>query len=157
MTTSIPALLIAATGFVLTFIFLVVFLRKKKLARLLHATLTILATTFLFYILNWEELTQRDFNRAKKKVVLTASREKLIGGVFLALYEDGTYELGNLRRVVTAGVFCVKADSLFLITTDTTHLPGASSKTSFIINKEELVEIQNTGIERLEVHENRLK
>lgn len=127
------------------------------MARLMHATLTILATTVLFYIVNLEEASKSAFNKAKKKVVLIASSEAPIGGIFLALYKDSTYELGNFRQVESTGIFKLKTDTLFLTPADTSHIAEKFSETSFIMKGKELIEIQKTGIGWLEIHGNKLK
>ncbi|WP_162055528.1 copper resistance protein NlpE [Pontibacter pamirensis] len=157
METSIIAMLVAIVGGSLTVVYLFSYLRKKEKVKLRNAALTFIASVVLFFTLVTVAANQYPDALPKKEVVLIAAREASLGGILLRLYADSTFELGNNRRVTSTGVYNLNVDTLVITTTDNSKLLKDISQTSFIIEEENLVEVNNTGIKFLEIHENRLK
>ncbi len=150
-------MLVAIVGGSLTVVYLFSYLRKKEKVKLRNAALTFIASVVLFFTLVTVAANQYPDALPKKEVVLIAAREASLGGILLRLYADSTFELGNNRRVTSTGVYNLNVDTLVITTTDNSKLLKDISQTSFIIEEENLVEVNNTGIKFLEIHENRLK
>ena len=150
-------MLVAVVGVSLTVVYLFSYLRKKEKVKLRNAALTFIASVVLFLTLVTIAANQYPNALPKKEVVLIAAREAPLGGILLRLYADSTFEIGNSRKVTSTGVYRLNADTLVITTTDNSKLLKDISQTSFIIEEEDLVEVNNTGITILEIHENRLK
>ncbi|WP_157963281.1 hypothetical protein [Algoriphagus litoralis] len=89
---------------------------------------------------------------------MSAYREAPIGGIWLAIYTDQTWEIGNSSREITAnGTYEIKSDTLILTAAQGTSIIGEIDQTSFIIQSESLIEINNSGILSLEIILNNMK
>ena len=92
----------------------------------------------------------------KDGMILSAVREASLGGVRLNLYQDRSFELVNVRgKPTSSGTFTLQGDTLTLTAT-TGKIAKDFGQTSFIIEKGVLVEVQNTGINFLEIDVNKL-
>jgi hypothetical protein len=154
---SIVVILIMAVGLILTVIFLIGYLIKKRKARLRNAAISFATVALSLLLLIVAEELFFSYNSENKEEVLVASREAPIGGILLKLYDDSTYEIGVLREVKSAGTYALKSDTLILTATDNPKQNGYSTQTSFIIKEGYLEEIEDTGIGFLEIHVNKLK
>ena len=137
--------LIIIVGTILTIYFFVVGLRdgkgfKKALLSLLGAFLMVNFLTFFDFI----------ETKTEKKKILIARREASLTGIELILYQNKTFDLGNLRKITKTGTYQIKNDTLVLSIYDTTF-------TSFKIKSNELLEIKNTGINWLGIELNKLE
>ncbi|RDC61926.1 hypothetical protein AHMF7616_00515 [Adhaeribacter pallidiroseus] len=141
----------------LTVVFLLGYLIKRRKARLKNAALSFSTGAFALFLLIVAEELFFSYNSKNKKEVLVASREAPIGGILLKLYEDSTYEIGVLREVRSAGTFVLKSDTLFITATDHPKQNNYITQISFIIKDGYLEQIENTGIGFLEIHVNKLK
>src|SRR5688572_24886895 len=92
------------------------------------------------------------FKNRNREVLLTAFREAPLGGVLLTLYSDSTFELSNLMTYETSGKFAITEDTLFISTNGSYKLLKNFTETTFLITEKNLVEINNTGIGRLEIN-----
>ncbi|WP_347159361.1 hypothetical protein [Pontibacter chitinilyticus] len=154
---SIIVVLIMAVGLILTVIYLLGYLIKRRKARLRNAAISFATAALSLFLLIVAEELFFSYNFKNKEEVLVASREAPIGGILLKLYEDSTFEIGVLREVKSAGTYVLKSDTLFIIPTDNSKQNGYTTQTSFIIKEGYLEEIEDTGIGFLEIHENKLK
>jgi len=150
---SIIVILIMAVGLILTVIFLLSYLIKRRKARLRNAAISFASVLLSLSLLIVVEELFFSYNFEKKEEVLVASREAPIGGIVLKLYEDRTFEIGGFREVKSAGTYELKSDTLFI----TAKQNGYFTHTSFIIKKGYLEEVESTGIGFLEIHENKLR
>ncbi|TPE42443.1 hypothetical protein [Pontibacter mangrovi] len=154
---SIIAVLIMAVCLLLTVVFLVGYLIKRRKARLRNAAISFATAVLSLGLLLVVEELFFSYNFRNKEEVLVASREAPIGGILLKLYEDNTFEIGGFREVKSSGTYELKSDTLFIIATDSPKQSGYITQTSFIIRKGYLEEVEDTGIGFLEVHVNKLK
>ncbi|MBF9252619.1 hypothetical protein I2I11_04890 [Pontibacter sp. 172403-2] len=154
---SIIAVLIMAVCLLLTVVFLVGYLIKRRKARLRNAAISFATAVLSFGLLLVVEELFFSYNFKNKEEVLVASREAPIGGILLKLYKDNTFEIGGFREVKSSGTYELKADTIFLNATDNPKQNGYVTETSFIIRKGYLEEVEDTGIGFLEVHVNKLK
>ena len=91
-------------------------------------------------------------------LVMYAWREAPIGGIWLRLYNDDKFKLGHLpESVAIAGSYKIKGDTLFLEGNKPIELLNSASKTSFIITKNRLLEINSTKIGALDISKNELR
>lgn len=146
-----------AVSLILTVIYLLGYLIKRRKARLRNAAISFASAALSLSLLIVAEELIFSYNFKKKEEVLVASREAPIGGILLKLYEDSTFEIGVLREVKSAGTYVLKSDTLFIIGTDNPKQNGYTTQTSFIIKEGYLEEIEDTGIGFLEIHVNKLK
>lgn len=139
-------------GLFLTFWYLIVYIFKKDRSQLRRAGVTFFTTVGVIILISVVEFLFIFSNTEKdnKNVVLVAAREAPLGGIELKLYNDRSFELGNLRKVKRAGTYSISGDTLTIANSD-------SVIASFLIEEKELVEIQNTGIHSLDIHENNLR
>jgi uncharacterized SAM-binding protein YcdF (DUF218 family) len=154
---SIIAVLIIAICLLLTVVFLVGYLIKRRKARLRNAAISFATAVLSFGLLLVVEELFFSYNFKNKEEVLVASREAPIGGILLKLYADNTFEIGGFREVKSSGTYELKADTIFINATDNSKQNGYVTQTTFIIRKGYLEEVEDTGIGFLEVHVNKLK
>lgn len=91
-------------------------------------------------------------NKKSDQLILSAYREAPLGGIWLALYEDETWEIGySSREITSSGNYTIMHDTLTLNTQSGKTILKDISKTSFIIDSKYLTEIENSGIRSLEI------
>jgi hypothetical protein len=92
------------------------------------------------------------------QLILSAYREAPIGGIWLGVYEDRTWQLGYSSVEITSeGTYQLAGDTLTLIANEGTTVIGESERTSFLIETKYLVEVENSGIRSLEIQRNKLE
>ncbi len=153
----IIVIFITAVSLLLTGVFLLGYLIKRRKARLKNAAISFATGALSLFLLIVAEEMFFSYNSKNKKEVLVASREAPIGGILLKLYEDNTYEIGVLREVKSAGTYVLKSDTLFIAATDNPKQNSYITQTAFLIKEGYLEQIGNTGIGFLEIHVNKLK
>ncbi|MCV9386991.1 hypothetical protein [Reichenbachiella ulvae] len=151
-------LLVGSVGFLvtLTFVIMAIFKNSKywKLSGISLATTT-LAVIALILI---QETILYPPNPKIDKLVLSAYREAPIGGIWLGVYNDRTWQLGYSSVEITSeGKYELAGDTLTLFANDGTTVIGDSKRTSFLIEPKYLVEVENSGIRSLEIQLNKLE
>ena len=144
---------IGLAGVILTlvFLFIAIFKRTKK-GLIRKAGITLFSSVMIIIVISVVEYFIYPINQKTDQLLLTAYREAPLGGIWLALYHDKTWELGFSSREITAtGTYQINADTLYLTAMDDTIIIGEIDKTSFIIGEKTLIEIQNSGIRSLEI------
>lgn len=146
-------------GILVTLYFLLKALFKKSSKYLKNAGISFISTVafaiFAFLILEFLLFPQ---NPKKEQLVLTAYREAPIGGIWLGLYNDMTWEMGNSSREINRyGSYNFINDTLNLTTTSAVSFHNNSTKIQFIIDNDMLMEVENSGIYRLEISLNKIK
>lgn len=92
-----------------------------------------------------------------EKLILSAYREAPIGGIWLGVYDDQTWQLGYSSIEITAeGTYKINEDTLTLVADQGTTIIGDSERTSFLIKQKSLIEVENSGIRSLEIQINKL-
>jgi hypothetical protein len=130
---SIIVILLMAVGLILTVIFLLGYLIKRRKARLRNAAISFASAALSLSLLIVAEELFFSYNSEDKKEVLVASREASIGGIVLKLYEDKTFEIGGFREVKSIGTYYLKSDTLFITASDNPKHKEYFTKSSFII------------------------
>ncbi|CAM3895046.1 hypothetical protein POKO110462_23050 [Pontibacter korlensis] len=146
-----------AVGLILTLIFLLGFLIKRRKATLRNAAISFASAVLSLSLLIVAEELFFSYNSENKKEVLVASREASIGGIVLKLYEDKTFEIGGFREVKSAGTYYLKSDTLFITASDNPKQKEYFTQSCFIMKEGYLEEVEDTGIGFLEIHVNKLK
>jgi len=144
-------------GLILTVIFLLGYLIKRRKTRLRNAAISFATAALSFSLLITAEGLFFSYNSEDKKEVLVASREAPIGGILLKLYKDGTFEIGGFRKVQTTGRYEIKSDTLFITAAKSPNQTESFTQTTFIIKEAHLEEVENTGIGFLNIHVKKLK
>ncbi|WP_339754579.1 hypothetical protein [Algoriphagus aquimarinus] len=91
-------------------------------------------------------------NQKSDQLILSAYREAPLGGIWLALYDDQTWEIGySSREITSSGNYFIRHDTLTLNAQSGKTILQDISKTSFIIDSKNLREIENSGIRALEI------
>jgi hypothetical protein len=140
----------------LTFLLLSVFKRTRK-GKLKLAIITFFSTVAVIVIITLVEFQLYPINQKTDKLLLTAYREAPLGGIWLALYNDSTWEIGFSSREITAnGTYELKSDTLTLSATEGTTVVGQTIKTSFVVESDRLIEVENSGIKALEIKINKI-
>jgi hypothetical protein len=141
----------------LTFLLLRVFKRTRK-GKLKLAIISLFSTAAIIGIITLVEFQLFPTNKKTDKLLLTAYREAPIGGIWLALYNDSTWEIGFSSREITEnGTYILRSDTLTLFATEGTAVVGQTTKTSFVIESDRLIEVENSGIKALEIKINKIK
>ncbi len=157
--TGLIKLLIGLAGLTSTFIllFLSAFKRTRS-GKLRLAGIVFFSTVGLILIITVIEFQVYPKNPKADQLIMSAYREAPIGGIWLAIYTDQTWEIGNSSREITAnGTYEIKSDTLILTAAQGTSIIGEIDQTSFIIQSESLIEINNSGILSLEIILNNMK
>ena len=90
--------------------------------------------------------------------MLTGFREAPLGAYWLGVYNDSTWELGNSsREIEVRGTYTFSGDTLYLKTLGGTAFYNGSTRNSFVISGDDLVEVDNSGIKGLKIGLNKLK
>lgn len=135
----------------LAFIIIAIIKRKSKHWKKSIYSLLISGAVVILLILV-HEVILFPTNPKLDELVLTAYREAPIGGYWLGLYNDSTWEFGNSSREIEFdGTFEIIGDTLFLSTSPGSTFYNGKSSNQFLIQSEDLVEIENTGIKGLKI------
>jgi hypothetical protein len=143
--------LIGLTGLVVTFIYLILALIRRKRSNFRMALAVFLSTTGIIIVFSVGVFLVRDRAKdyAEKETLLVAMREASLGGIHLRIYVDSTYDLGNESGVTLKGRVKIYSDTLLLLRHD-------SIVKSFVLEDKFLTEISNSGIRFLEIESNKL-
>lgn len=124
----------------------------KRIVKILEIIVVALGALLLVLVLLFPS------REPKQGLVLSAYREAAIGGIFLGLYDDNSFELGNVSGSYTEkGFYIIKGDTLLLLAGKATKLRKEYNQLSFLIQENVLIEIPNTGINFLEIDKNKLR
>lgn len=150
---------IGFAGLLLTFIFLGrALIKRRKRNSLKYAAINFFSTAIIILVITVVEFLLYPTNPKTDKLLLTAYREAPLGGIWLALYTDQTWELGYSSREITAtGTFALSGDTLSIKSKDGSRIIGEIEETMFLIHQNNLVELKNSGIKSLEIKINNLE
>ena len=150
--------LIGLVGVLTTLVFLSLSLFKRtRRGKLKTAGITFFTTVATILIITAFEFLIYPPNRNKDKLVLTAFREAPLGAYWLGLYDDSTWELGNSsREIKVKGTFTINGDTLNFKTLGGTAFYNGDTKKRFLIQENDLIEIENTGIGGLKIGLNKI-
>ncbi|RAI84847.1 hypothetical protein [Algoriphagus yeomjeoni] len=138
---------LASLFFLITFIF-----SRHKKSKLKIAAWTFTSTVGVILLIITVDLFLFPINQKSDHLILSAYREAPLGGIWLALYDDQTWEMGySSREITSSGNYTIRHDTLTLNAQSGKTILGEISKTSFIINSKNLTEIENSGIRSLEI------
>ena len=128
-----------------------IFSRHKK-GKLKIAAWTFTSTVGVILLIVIVDLFLFPINKKSDQLILSAYREAPLGGIWLALYDDQTWEMGySSREITSSGNFTIRHDTLTLNAQSGQTILKDISKTSFIIDSKNLTEIENSGINYLEI------
>ncbi|WP_277477160.1 hypothetical protein [Catalinimonas alkaloidigena] len=148
---------IGLIGLLLTFVyFIVAVANKNKREKFKTAAKVFFSTAAFVIIISVIEFLVYPSNSKSSEIILEAYREAPIGGIWLALYEDKTWELGNSSREVRIkGQYQISGDTLIIIADQENEI-NADVKRTFVIDRERLIETTKTGIHSLEILTNKI-
>ncbi|MEM9671633.1 MAG: hypothetical protein ACFB15_28450 [Cyclobacteriaceae bacterium] len=149
---------IGLVGLLLTFIYLIVaVVNKHKRGKLKTAAVVFFSTAGLLIAISIIEFFVYSSNEEPRGVVIKAYREAPIGGVWLALYEDSTWELRNSSREIRAkGEYQITGDTVTMIAEEGYGIANDVAEISFLIKKKRLIETSKSGINILEIRINNI-
>lgn len=150
--------LTAIVGTVVTLAFLLSSIFRGKRAVMLRMSgVTFSLTIAAILILTGIEFMLYPENQKLDQIVLSAHRQAPIGAIWLGLYSDSTWEIGNSpREINTRGIYSIHGDSLELKTLSGTEFYKGDSVKWFVFQDDDLVEVKNTGIRSLRIYVNKL-
>jgi hypothetical protein len=156
--TGLIKFIIGLVGVIGTLIFLLLSAFKRtKQGKSRLAGITFFSTAVLIVIISIIEFQVYPTNSKTDQLLLTAYREAPLGGIWLAIYDDRTWELGYSSREITAsGTYQLKSDTLILTAANGTTIIGQTERTSFVIESNRLMEVKNSGIRSLEIMVNKM-
>lgn len=146
-------LFVGVLGSLASLFFLItgIFSRHKK-DRLKMALWTFTSTVGVILLIVIVDLFLFPINKKSDQLILSAYREASLGGIWLALYDDQTWEMGySSREITSTGNYTIKHDTLTLHAQSGKTILKDISNTSFIIDSKNLTEIENSGIRSLEI------
>lgn len=142
---------ILGTSVCLIILIITIFSRHKK-GKLKIATWTFSSTIGVILLIIIVDLFLFPINQKSDHLILSAYREAPLGGIWLALYDDQTWEIGySSREITSSGNYLIRHDTLTLNAQSDKTILKDISKTSFIIDSKNLIEIENSGIRSLEI------
>ncbi len=152
-------LLVAFVGLITTLTFVVIAIFKKNSKNWKRSGISLATTTLAVIVLILvQETILYPPNPKTEQLLLSAYREAPIGGIWLGVYNDQTWQLGYSSVEITSeGTYEVAGDTITLIAYDGTTVIGEAERTSFLIEPKYLVEVENSGIRSLEIQLNKLK
>ena len=156
--TGLLKFIIGLIGLLMTIAFLTLaaFNRNRK-GKLQNAGVSFLVTIILILSIWGLEFLMYPTNSKLDKLVLSAYREAPIGAYWLGLYEDHTWQFGNSSREIEySGTWVISGDTLHLNSLFDTAFYNGQTKNSFLIEKNNLIEIEDNGIHVLEIGINKL-
>lgn len=144
---------IGVLGGLVSVIFLLISLfKRKKRGKLKIAAISFLGSILLILIVTLVELFLFPTNKKTDQLILVAYREAPIGGIWLGLYDDETWELGySSREITSSGNYIIQHDTLTINAQSGKTILKDITETSFIIGSKNLLEIENSGIRSLEI------
>lgn len=157
--TSLFKFFIGLIGVVAVIILLILsaFKRTRK-NKLWYAGISFLSTFILILAVTGLEFLMFPTNEKQDQLVLTGFREAPLGAYWLGVYNDSTWELGNSsREIEVRGTYTFSGDTLYLKTLGGTAFYNGSTRNSFVISGDDLVEVDNSGIKGLKIGLNKLK
>lgn len=146
-------LFVGILGSLVSLFFLIssIFSRHKK-GKLKITAWTFTSTVGVILLIIIVDLFLFPLNKKSDQLILSAYREAPLGGIWLALYDDQTWEMGySSREITSSGNFTIRYDTLTLNAQSGKTILKDISKTSFIIDSKNLTEIENSGINYLEI------
>jgi len=146
-------------GIVVTLMFTLIAIFKRNSKKWRRAGISLVTSTVVIIslILVYETILYPP-NPKIEQLVLFAYREAPLGGVWLGIYEDQTWQIGYSSVEITSeGSYLLNGDTLTLIASPGTTIIGESKRISFIIDPKYLVEVKNSGIRFLEIKMNKLE
>ena len=157
--TTLIILFILVIGLTLTVFLLIRALIKNKKERWKQARISGLTTVVVVIILfTVQELVLYPTNPKLDKLVFVAHREAPIGAYWLGLYDDSTWDFGvSSREVEFSGTYQLNGDTIELTTFDELTFYKGETEKKFIIDQEDIWEVENSGIRGLEIKLNKLK
>ena len=152
-------LLAGILGIIVTLTFTVIAIIKRSSKNWRRAGFSLLSSgTIVIILILVHEVILFPPNPKVEQLVLTAYREAPIGGIWLGVYNDQTWQLGYSSVEITSeGTYQLVGDTLTLTAIEGTTVIGESERTSFIIEPRYLVEVKNSGIRSLEIQLNKLE
>ncbi len=150
--------LVGLLGLVLTSIFIVLALFKRNAKNWKRVGISFFGTAALIIILILiQEVFLYPPNPKIEQLVLSAYREAPIGGYWLGLYNDSTWEFGNSpREIEVFGTYTIIRDTLNLVASEGKIFYDGTTTNAFLINETGLIEIENSGIKWLSIGMNKL-
>ena len=151
-------LLTGTIGVLVTLFFAIVALIKRNSANWKSSGIS-LATTIVVIVsmIFVQETILYPPNPKIGQLVLSAYREAPIGGIWLGIYDDNTWQLGYSSKEITSeGTYRIFGDTLQLVANNGTTVIGDFNQTAFIIKAKSLIELNNSGIRSLEILQNKL-
>lgn len=141
-----------------TLLFLILaLLNRNKKGKLKIAGLTFIISVAIIVLITLVEFLIYPVNPKTEQLILTAYREAPLGGIWLALYDDETWELGYSSREITSkGTYKFHNDTLTIFAQEGQKIVKEIEQTSFTFDSGKLVEIQNSGIKVLEIQINKM-
>jgi hypothetical protein len=152
-------LLVGTVGLIVTLTFAVIAIFKKNSKNWKRSGISLATTTVaVIALILIQETILYPPNPKIDQLILSAYREAPIGGIWLGVYEDRTWQLGYSSVEITSeGTYQLAGDTLTLIANEGTTVIGESERTSFLIETKYLVEVENFGIRSLEIQLNKLE
>lgn len=157
--TGLIKFLLGLVGILATFVFLAIALfSKNKKGKIRTAGITFFTTATILILITIVEFLIFPINPKTEQIVLTAYREAPIGGIWLTLYNDNTWEMGySSREISSNGTYIFENDTLTIYATSEEGIINNLKKTSFTFNSNKLIEIENSGIRMLEIKIDKMK
>jgi len=150
---------VSILGIVVTLIFILVAIFKQSSRSWKRAGYSLLAFgTIVTGLFLYHKLILFPPNPKVDQLVFSAYREAPIGGIWLGLFDDKTWELGySSVEITSSGTFDISGDTLKLIATEGTTVIKEFKQTSFIMKPDYLLELKNTGIRSLIIQMNEIE
>lgn len=151
--------LVAILGTIVTLVFAVVAIFKRNRKSLKRTGFSLLSTlSIVITLILIHEVILFPPNPKADELILTAYREAQIGGIWLGLYKDSTWEMGNSNRELDQnGIYEIHGDTLILIKPKGETFNNGLNVNQFLIEEGDLIEVKNTGIAALAIEMNKLK
>ncbi|GAB3333225.1 hypothetical protein GCM10027429_13550 [Marivirga atlantica] len=156
--TGILKFIVGLIGLLFTLVFLIVLLFKKnKRPFLRNAGITFISTVIIILAITIVEFFIAPVNPKEDQLVLNAYRSAQLGGFWLGVYKDSTWEMGNSSREIgLKGTYNINGDTLILKVSNGGKFKNGKSENSLIITETALIEIESTGIKRLNINLNKI-
>lgn len=150
---SLIILLVGVVGIFVTLAFIIIAITKRKSKYWKKCIYSFLISgVVVILIILVHEVILFPPNPKLDDLVLSAYREAPIGGYWLGLYQDSTWEFGNSPRELDFnGTYTIHGDTLTLSNSPGSTFYNGKSSNQFLIQSENLIEIENTGIKGLKI------
>lgn len=131
--------------------------KRTRTGKLQYAVITFLTTLTLILLITGLEFLMYPTNSKLDQLVLTAHREAPLGAYWLGVYNDSTWELGNSSsEIEVRGRYTISGDTLYLKTVGGRAFYSGDTRKAFVIQGDDLIEVENTGINGLKIGTNKL-